>query len=129
MPNKKNQQTEIKIPFDYEQVKKSADALLSIESSNFRNDFWKNIFKDINDIYSLSTALYVFLVILPIIVSEIRRPETKFVNLQIGGHALEIPMALQIVLISILLTTMVNYFRMILNLAISWVKKKLGDTV
>ena len=125
MQKKKTQDHEI--PFDYEQVKKSADELLSFGTSKIQNNFWRNIFRDINDIYSLSTALYVFVVILPIIISEIRRAETEFVTLTIGGMSLKMPMALQIVLISILLTTLVNYFRMILNLAISWVKKKLGD--
>lgn len=129
MQKKKNQDHGIEIPFDYEQVKKSADELLSFDTSKIQNNFWRNIFRDINDIYSLSTALYVFVVILPIIISEIRRAETEFVTLTIGGMSLKMPMALQIVLISILLTTLVNYFRMILNLAISWIKKKLGEEI
>ena len=34
--------------------------------------FWKAIIKDTNDIYSLSTAMYVFIVIVPIIIVEIK---------------------------------------------------------
>ena len=102
-----------------------------IESSIYtgierRSGFWQAIIKDTMDIYSLSTALYVFLVILPIVLSEIKRTETRTVNLKLFGYEFgEIPMALQIVLVSVLLTTIVNYFRMILNLGMSWIKRKL----
>lgn len=91
-----------------------------------RTGFWGIVIKDTMDIYALSTALYVFVITLPIILHEIKRPVTRFIDVELFGYAFgEIPMALQIVLISVLLTTLVNYFRLILNVALLWLRRKL----
>lgn len=90
--------------------------------------FWKAIIKDTNDIYSLSTAMYVFIVIVPIIIVEIKRSEPRFTYLVFFGYNLgEIPMALNVVLVSVILTTLVNYFRILLSSLMSYVKGKLNQ--
>ena len=87
--------------------------------------FLNTIFKDTMDVYSLATASYVFIVIIPIELAELKRIETRFTHLDILSYSFEIPMALQIVIVSVLLTTLVNYFRLILNIVLLYIRKKL----
>ena len=90
-----------------------------------RTQFWKAIIHDTMDVYSLATAAYVFLVILPIVFYEIRREVPKYVPFEIAGYELgEIPMALQIVLVSVILKNNVNYFRKILDVGMKWIDSK-----
>lgn len=101
---------------------------IPVEYKNFekRKTFWDSMLRDSMDLYSLATALYVFVVILPIVLAELKRPKTRFITLKFFDYEFgEIPGALQIVLISVILTTGVNYFRLILNVVLHWLKKKL----
>lgn len=95
------------------------------KSGKTRTQFWKAIIHDTMDVYSLATAAYVFAVILPIVFYEIRREVPKYVPFEIAGYELgEIPMALQVVLVSVILTTIVNYFRKILDVGMKWIDSK-----
>ena len=110
-------------------VEKKFDSLLNElpAKQDERSDtrFWKAIIHDTMDIYSLATAAYVFAVILPIVFFEIRRVEPKYIMFKIINIELgEIPMALQIVLVSVILTTIVNYFRKILDVGMKWIDNK-----
>lgn len=98
---------------------------LAVKASKTSTHFWKAIIHDTMDVYSLATAVYVFLVILPIVNYELRRDVPKYVPLEIAGVSLgEIPMALQIVLVGVILTTLVNYFRKILDVGTKWLDNK-----
>jgi len=115
-------------PIENVELSEKFDSLMNelpekLEKTN--TQFWKAIIHDTMDIYSLATAAYVFAVILPIIFYEIRRPEPRYVVFKILNYELgEIPMALQVVLISVILTTIVNYFRKILDVGMKWIDNK-----
>lgn len=116
-----NETSEIKVET------KCDDLLASIATNKDKSStqFWKAIIHDTMDIYSLATAAYVFAVILPIVFYEIRREVPKYVPFEIAGYELgEIPMALQVVLVSVILTTIVNYFRKILDVGMKWIDSK-----
>ena len=88
--------------------------------------FLKRIIKDSNDLYVLATALYIFIITLPIIIFEILKKETEYVEIKIYNFSIgEIPMSLHIVIVSVMLTTIVNKFRDILNSIIIVIHKKL----
>lgn len=118
---KQNQQADIPTEDKFNDLLQ--DIPRNVDKAN--TQFWKAIIHDTMDIYSLATAAYVFLVILPIVFYEIRREVPKYVPFEIAGYELgEIPMALQIVLVSVILTTIVNYFRKILDVGMKWIDSK-----
>lgn len=107
-------------------IEEKLDSMLPIKlETKATTHFWKAVIHDTMDIYSLATAAYVFAVILPIIFFEIKRPEPKYIVFRIFHYELgEVPMALQIVLVSVILTTLVNYFRKILDVGMQWISSK-----
>ena len=118
---KQNQQADIPTEDKFNDLLQ--DIPRNVDKAN--TQFWKAIIHDTMDVYSLATAAYVFLVILPIVFYEIRREVPKYVPFEIAGYELgEIPMALQIVLVSVILTTIVNYFRKILDVGMKWIDSK-----
>lgn len=118
---KQNQQADIPMETKFNDLLQ--DIPRNVDKAN--TQFWKAIIHDTMDIYSLATAAYVFAVILPIVFYEIRRDVPKYVPFKIAGYELgEIPMALQVVLVSVILTTIVNYFRKILDVGMKWIDSK-----
>lgn len=88
--------------------------------------FFKRIVKDANDLYVLATALYIFIITLPIIIFELLKKETEYVEIKLYSFSIgEIPMSLHIVIVSVMLTTIVNKFRDILNSITLLIYKKL----
>lgn len=93
---------------------------------NFKKqNSWFTIIKSTNDIYVLATTFFMFTVSFFIIIEELKRVETDYAVLAYDEIEIRIPMALLISFITVILTTIVNNFRLLLNLFIMFIKNKI----
>lgn len=70
-----------------------------------------------NDLYNFVTALYVFIVTMPIIWFELKKDVPTVVTVKIAWMEFpNVPTAMYLVIIAVSATTIVNYFRSLLSI-------------
>lgn len=98
----------------------TADKIQTLEDKD-RKPFWETI--TMHDIYNAITTVFVFAISGPIVIDELSKT---------GGYdyifigQIPIPRALLVVIVSVILTTMVNNFRSLMTLAVIYLKNKVS---
>lgn len=78
--------------------------------------FVENYKKHKEDIFAIATSTLIYFIMLPLIFAEHRRPEPRYVDFDMWFvHLKQMPMVLYILILTVSLATMVNFFRDILS--------------
>ncbi len=80
-----------------------------------------------DDLFGLFTSLLIYSIMLPLIISEHRRIEQRYIDFELFlVHFKQMPMTLYFLIITIALSTTVNFFRDILSLIKRYINSKTG---
>lgn len=88
-------------------------------------EYFERFFKTKDDVFGILTTTLIYTIMLPMVFSEHRRLEPRYIDLDIlFVHLKQMPMVLYYVIMMVILATTVNFFRDILSTA-----KKYFDSV